>query len=250
MKTFEERYTAWIDGQLEGSALTAFEQELARRSAAGEAEADRSDALRLRHLLRDHLEAPTLNNPDFFSHQLRERINAERASGVRRADGPAARKGIFALFPWSLARVAGLGAACLFVAGALYYGLEPGATPQTGGNVAETKPAAPGLPAQPAPQVVDNHAPAALPAPGQPDSELLVKRSPTPAPFYDAEPVDAAPEDLRVRGTSNASATGLLYQKPNVNVLWTNGLDYLPDLPAASPAPGVPSPTPAASVVP
>ena len=52
MKTFEERYTAWIDGRLEGSALTAFEQELTRRAAAGEAQADRQDTQRLRALLR------------------------------------------------------------------------------------------------------------------------------------------------------------------------------------------------------
>ena len=50
MKTFEERYTAWIDGQLTGTALTAFEQELARRAEAGDAaaEVDKADALQLR----------------------------------------------------------------------------------------------------------------------------------------------------------------------------------------------------------
>ncbi len=52
MKTFEERYTAWIDGQLEGPALTAFELELARRAAAGEARADKADAARLHRLLQ------------------------------------------------------------------------------------------------------------------------------------------------------------------------------------------------------
>ena len=83
MKTFEERYTAWIDGELEGNALTAFEQELTRRAAAGEAAEDKSDATRLRALLQDHLQAPALTNPDFFSHQLRERIDAEAAAVSR-----------------------------------------------------------------------------------------------------------------------------------------------------------------------
>ena len=65
MKTFEERYTAWIDGQLQGDALTAFEQELARRAEAGDAEAaetDRAQALGLRALLKEHLQAPALTN--------------------------------------------------------------------------------------------------------------------------------------------------------------------------------------------
>ena len=240
MKTFEERYTAWIDGQLAGPALLAFEQELARRSAAGETEADRTDALRLRHLLRDHLEAPALNNAEFFSHQLRERINAERASTTRRPEGAAVRGGLLALFPWSVARLAGLGAACLFVAGALYYGLEPGTPPTGGDKLVQVTPAVPTLAAPPAPQVADNSPPA--PAPNRADSNQFAKLSPTPAPLFDDAP------DIQVHDTSSASATGLLYQKPNVNVnvLWTNGLSYLPDL-SASPAP---SPSPGASVVP
>ena len=240
MKTFEERYTAWIDGQLEGPALTAFEQELARRSAAGETEADRTDTLRLRDLLREHLEAPTLNNPEFFSHQLRERINAERASTARRPEGAAARGGIFALFPWSVARVAGLGIACLFVAGALYYGLEPGATtPRGDDKMASAQPATPGKSIQTVVAATDTPAPAVAPAQDRSGpTQLVLLTTPTPAP-------DDAP-DIQVHDNSSASATGLLYQKPNVNVLWTNGLPYLPSL-SGSPAP---SPSPAASVVP
>ena len=241
MKTFEERYTAWIDGQLEGPALLAFEQELARRSAAGETEADRTDTLRLRHLLRDHLAAPALNNAEFFSHQLRERINAERVSGTRRPEGAAARGGLLALFPWSVARLAGLGAACLFVAGALYYGLEPGTTPTGGDKLVQATPAVPPTAAPPAPEVAGNSPAAPAPASNRADANQFAKISPTPAPFFDDAP------DIQVHDdTSSVSATGLLYQKPNVNVnvLWTNGLPYLPDL-AASPAP-----SPGANVVP
>ena len=242
MKTFEERYTAWIDGQLEGPALLAFEQELARRSAAGETEAERTDILRLRHLLRDHLEAPALNNAEFFSHQLRERINAERAATTRRPEGAAARGGLLALFPWSVARLAALGAACLFVAGALYYGLEPGTAPTGGDKVVITTP---GAHSQPPPEVADHQPPVAPMVQGHPDHILIAERSPTPAPLPDAPLPDDAP-DIQVHGTVGATATGLLYPKPNVNVLWTNGLQYLPDL-STSPAP---SPSPGASVVP
>ena len=88
MKTFEERYTAWIDGQLAGGALTAFEQELARRADAGEpsAEADKADAApACARCCKDHLQAPALTNTEFFNHQMRERIDAEidRAASPR-----------------------------------------------------------------------------------------------------------------------------------------------------------------------
>ena len=49
MKTFEERFTAWVDGQLTGEALAAFEKELA---AHPEATADRDAALKIGELLR------------------------------------------------------------------------------------------------------------------------------------------------------------------------------------------------------
>ena len=78
MKTFEERYTAWIDNKLGGPALTSFELELSRRASAGEARADKDAAARLHQLLATHLKAPAMTNAEFFSHQLRERIDAER----------------------------------------------------------------------------------------------------------------------------------------------------------------------------
>jgi hypothetical protein len=240
MKTFEERYTAWIDGQLTGSSLAAFEQELSRRAAAGEAEADRHDTLRLRHLLREHLDAPELNNGEFFSHQIRERINAERgARGGTAERGAGRRRGVSALFPWSIARLAGLGAACLFVAGALYYGLEPGPAGKGARTVAASSARVDPRTGSPGSAMVESQpVPSAVPG-DRADSNQLVLRSPTPTPFP-----DAPSDDIQVRDTPGASATSLHYRQPDVNVLWTNNLEYLPDLST----PTVPAPSPAPSV--
>ena len=51
MTTFEERYTAWLDGKLMGPELAAFERELPDREAA---EAEKRDLGKLRLLLRRH----------------------------------------------------------------------------------------------------------------------------------------------------------------------------------------------------
>ena len=87
MKTFEEKWTAWLDGQLTGRELSEFEASLPNRAAA---EAEKADAKQLGELLKRELGARTLTNEEFFSHQLRERIEQEagegsRASAVRRS---------------------------------------------------------------------------------------------------------------------------------------------------------------------
>ena len=66
MKTFEERYTAWIDGQLEGGALTAFEQELTRRAAEGEAEADKAGRRLPAHAVAGPSSGPGVDQPRLF----------------------------------------------------------------------------------------------------------------------------------------------------------------------------------------
>lgn len=71
MKTFEEKWTAWLDGQLSGKELTEFEASLPDLAAA---EAEKRDALRLGAFLKEQLAAQALNNEEFFSHQLHERI--------------------------------------------------------------------------------------------------------------------------------------------------------------------------------
>jgi hypothetical protein len=77
MKTFEEKWTAWLDGQLSGRELSDFEASLPNKAAA---EAERTDAGKLSALLKRELRAPELTNEEFFSHQLRERIMRENVS--------------------------------------------------------------------------------------------------------------------------------------------------------------------------
>ena len=81
MKPFEEQFAAWVDGKLSGEELAAFEKQLASRP---EALRDRDEALRLRKLLRDHPAAPRLSNPDFFNHQIMQRIAAETPRNAKR----------------------------------------------------------------------------------------------------------------------------------------------------------------------
>jgi hypothetical protein len=84
MKTFEEKWTAWLDGQLTGRELTEFEGSLPDKAAA---EAEKVDAKKLGALLKRELNAQTLANEEFFSHQLRERILQESGERSREHDG-------------------------------------------------------------------------------------------------------------------------------------------------------------------
>jgi hypothetical protein len=80
MKTFEEKWTAWLDGQLTGKELVEFEASLSDKSAA---DAEKRNAKKLGALLKEQLGADTLSNEDFFSHQIRERIQREDAAQDR-----------------------------------------------------------------------------------------------------------------------------------------------------------------------
>ena len=71
MKTFEEKWTAWLDGQLSGKELTEFEASLPDLAAA---EAEKRDALRLGAFLKEQLAVQALSNEEFFSHQIHDRI--------------------------------------------------------------------------------------------------------------------------------------------------------------------------------
>ena len=234
MKTFEERYTAWIDGKLEGPALTSFELELSRRASAGEARADKEDATRLRWLLTTHLKAPAMTNVEFFGHQLRERIEAERMTGRRREE---VRRTWLANFSWPF-RLAGLGAAAAFVATALYYGTMPRNTVSPDARVA-TKFAPAHPDASPNPPALDQ------PADNQPhpsinDGQLAFGAPPPP-------PIDLNGGDIQVvrvpSPSNNVSATALQPKDANASVLWINGLDYMPTVPGESPANPASSPT-------
>ena len=74
MKTFEEKWTAWIDDQLTGRELEEFLASLPDRAAA---ESEKQSAKKLGSFLRE--QAVALSNVDFFSHQLRERLDRESA---------------------------------------------------------------------------------------------------------------------------------------------------------------------------
>ena len=80
MRTFEEKWTAWLDGQLSGRELSEFEASLPDKAAA---EIEKADAKKLGALLKSELGAPALTNEEFFSHQLRERIVRESSGAFR-----------------------------------------------------------------------------------------------------------------------------------------------------------------------
>ena len=82
MKTFEEKWTAWLDGQLTGKELIDFEASLPDKAAA---EAERAEAQKLGSFLKEQLGGQALSNAEFFSHQLRERIARETAPQHRPA---------------------------------------------------------------------------------------------------------------------------------------------------------------------
>lgn len=256
MKTFEERYTAWIDGKLEGPALTAFELELSRRAAAGEARADKADATRLRALLKAGLQAPAMTNTEFFSHQLSERIAVDRAADRRRELPRGERR---SLFSWTFGQLAGAGAAALFCAAALFYGLMPGSPGAYGGKSAQSS-----APAKPGTVVASNDSsasgspvPARVPTPTKPGeaTQYAQLTTPTPTPLDTAAP-DIQKVEVADQSKPTTTATPLHYVKPDVNVIWINGLDYLPNVPDEN-APGpalagtpVPAPAPTAGTQP
>ena len=249
MKTFEERYTAWIDGQLQGDALTAFEQELARRAEAGDAETaetDRAQALGLRALLKEHLQAPALTNAEFFNHQMRERIDAEIDKAARRREAAARPVWRLPAFAWPFARLAGVGLGCLFVAGALYYGMmPPHQTDSSKSAVAAATPAVQPVPPDAVPkndptvppaQVADNHT--------KNDNTLAFQNVPTPPP------VDLnSDEAIQVKPNPGSTTSATTFPYDKANVLWVNNLPYLPNVNGTNATPA-PAPSAAPSVTP
>lgn len=82
MKTFEERFTAWLDGQLRGEELRSFEKEYPSILQ------EKADYLKLKSLLKENLHCRDLGNPEFFNSQIMEKIErmtGERSRSPRRA---------------------------------------------------------------------------------------------------------------------------------------------------------------------
>ena len=113
MKTFEEKWTAWVDDQLTGAELARFEASLPDKAAA---DAEKRAAKKLAMLLQRELGSEPLQNADFFSHQLRERIDREESAG-----STGRSSGGFLIW-WPIRRFALAGAASLavFVAIAMF----------------------------------------------------------------------------------------------------------------------------------
>ena len=108
MKTFEEKWTAWLDGQLTGKELEEFEASLPDKSAA---ELEKQDARKLTSLLKEQISAPEMTNVDFFHHQLRTQIERESRPAVATAEREPRQSW------WTIGRLAWTGAASLVVAG-------------------------------------------------------------------------------------------------------------------------------------
>jgi hypothetical protein len=105
MKTFEEKWTAWVDGELTGKELAGFEASLPDKGAA---EVEKAESKKLGALLKRELGAQTLANEEFFSHQLRERI-------ARESTGPSRNRGAKVSTWWTIRRLLWTGTASLAV---------------------------------------------------------------------------------------------------------------------------------------
>jgi anti-sigma factor RsiW len=117
MKTFEERFTAWIDGRLAGAELEAFEREL---GAHPEALAEKEAALELGALLRANIAAPPLRNADFFNHEILRQIESSQPAAPAPAPARVARPAFR-----TLPRMALSGVFLLLLSTLLYFAAVP-----------------------------------------------------------------------------------------------------------------------------
>lgn len=113
MKPFEEQFTAWVDGKLTGAELEEFEKQLAEHPEAME---EKEAAQKLGRLLRKHPTVSRIPNPDFFNHQLMQRIAADMPKPVEKKRP----------FIFSIPGLAWAGAFCLLVAFVLFQTTIPG----------------------------------------------------------------------------------------------------------------------------
>ena len=79
MKTFEEKWTAWVDDELSEAERAEFEASLDDRAAA---EAEKQQAHKLGALLREQLQPHAMGNEEFFQHQLLDLIASEATQPV------------------------------------------------------------------------------------------------------------------------------------------------------------------------
>jgi anti-sigma factor RsiW len=105
MKPFEEKFTAWLDGELSAEEARSFQNDYPS------VQEEKAQFLKFKRLLRQGLESRVLEHPDFFNAQLMARIGRE--SVPRRS----LRRGWLGLprIAWGGICVSGLGLA-MFVA--------------------------------------------------------------------------------------------------------------------------------------
>ncbi len=103
MRTFEEKWTAWLDGQLSAKEAAEFEASLPDRAAAEE---EKRATQKLGRLLQTHLVAKSMGNEEFFNHQLRTRLEAGDSKGsATQSSSPV----------WSIGRLLWIGATSLAI---------------------------------------------------------------------------------------------------------------------------------------
>jgi hypothetical protein len=107
MKTFEEKWTAWLDDQLGGRELSEFVASLPDKAAA---EAEKTESKRLGKLLKRNLSAHPMTNEEFFNYQLRERITQESRKSTFVYSRPVATSKW-----WTIPRLLWTGAASLAI---------------------------------------------------------------------------------------------------------------------------------------
>ncbi len=107
MKTFEEKWTAWLDNELTGRELEDFKASLPDLAAA---ELERESALRLGNLLREKIGVHPMANEEFFQHQLHTEIERETLAAAPAPARPSIRETW-----WSIGRLAWTGAASLAI---------------------------------------------------------------------------------------------------------------------------------------
>ncbi len=107
MKTFEEKWTAWVDGQLTGDELAEFKEALPNLAAS---ESEKGSALKLGNLLREKIGVRAMSNEEFFQHQLIAEIERDA-----RATAPASAAVKTRETWWSIGRLAWTGAASLAI---------------------------------------------------------------------------------------------------------------------------------------
>ncbi len=104
MKTFEEKWTAWVDNELSDAERAEFEASLEDRAAA---ELEKNQAQKLGAFLKEQLQPHAMGNEEFFHHQLRERIAAETKQPA--PAGAAGARGSW----WTIRRLLWTGSASL-----------------------------------------------------------------------------------------------------------------------------------------